>query len=29
MNDLEFTPSPARVRDLKKVGEGRQAELFV
>ena len=29
MNDLEFTPSPARVRDLEKVGEGRQAELFV
>jgi hypothetical protein len=28
-NDLEFTPSPVSVRDLEKLGEGRQAELFI
>jgi Ser/Thr protein kinase RdoA (MazF antagonist) len=28
MDDLEFMPSPVRIRDLKKLGEGRQAELF-
>lgn len=27
-NDLEFTPSHVAVKDLRRLGEGRQAELF-
>ena len=26
--DIEFTPSPVVVKDLERLGEGRQAELF-
>jgi hypothetical protein len=28
MDELEFMVSPIRIRDLKKIGEGRQAERF-
>ena len=29
MNNLEFTPSSVKLQDLTKLGEGRQAEIFV
>jgi len=28
MDELEFMASPIRIRDLKRIGEGRQAERF-